>query len=34
MASNWEQVDAIVKQIKEELDNADKEFENLNELVL
>ena len=34
MALKWEQVDAIVKQIKEELNHADKEFEELNKIVL
>ena len=34
MALKWEQVDAIVKQIKGELSYADKEFEELNKIVL
>jgi len=34
LALNWKQVDEIVTQIEEELNNADKEFENLNELVV
>lgn len=34
MTLNWKQVDAIVKQIKGELENADKEFEKLNKIVL
>ena len=34
MTSNWKQVDAIVERINRELDNADKEFEMLNDIVL